>query len=78
MTTHQIKIYLHEALGSSAAGLVVFSVGQALLLLAIFPAQSFVVTKSLHSCGEHLVDGQRGLSSHTRFPHPQFYLCIAL
>ena len=42
-------MYLHEALGSSAAGLVVFSVGQALLLLALFPAQSFVVAISLHS-----------------------------
>lgn len=41
--------YLQEALGGDAAGVVVLSVVQPLLLLPIFPAQGCIVPKALHS-----------------------------
>lgn len=70
--------YLQEALGRRAAGLVVFFVVEALLLLALLPAQSSVVAEILHSRVEHLVDGQRGLTRQAGVAHPERHCRVAL
>lgn len=67
--------YLQEALGGDAAGLVVLSVAQPLLLLPIPPAQGWIVPEALHSGGERLVDGHRRLGAQARISHPEFHLC---
>lgn len=72
------KKYLQEALGGCAAGLVVFFVAHGLLLLALLPAQSCIVSEVFHGQGEHLIDSQGGLSSQTRVLHPKFHQPITL
>lgn len=78
ISNFKMFLYLEEALGGDAAGLVVLFVVQALLLLAVRPAQGFEVPEALHGRGEHVVDGQRLLGRQAGVGHPQFHLPVSL
>lgn len=68
--------HLEEALGSSAARLVVLAVGHGFPLLPLFPAQSVVVAEALDSRGEHLVHSHGGFSLRAGLTHSELHLSV--